>query len=821
MAHIVGYSAISVSSPSSARSLTNNYGTSINTTVFSLPDTPLIITQSEAPETENITHYKNGYINIIIDNLIFDHYYDISFKITNIINNPLNASLQNIQLMGPNGSGKLASIIQGDCLIFRNFAYKLNTSFPNRRDFSIRICGMSFTLSEFMVTTVDAEDRTFEPYCGETINYEFGVLGKNKFNWNVEEANASPTTSDYTTPRMFTLGTYVVGMSVNNYYRQNYTNWVLSPSISDGTISFSSGGASGYGIAFPMKLAAGQTYFLSGTGNGTAGATYYDKDGNVISYQNGRLNNTITIPANTATTLIGFYASTSNTAFSFSNIQLELGSTATAYKSYDPKHTVYGGWVDLITGKVQEEYIKFSLQTGTWSYNSSITGFMAKGFASSLDINNLIYYNNIYKQVDSTTELKNEDYSIMISSQGIIAIRDIRYGTDASAFTQHLANDNYEFIAKLNPLLVNTYTIAPIQLQTFLGHNNVWSNADYVKVEYDLHETQDLLNRKALIIANQPHLKTVGGGIASFNTDMKAPLKQCKIEFLPVQGGSGDPSPSNVRPISGWTECEVYCAEKVYKCIPTSGSKWTENGITIEHLGYGKYHIYGIITDSAAFSAVIPINPFTIPSGSSGGQLWFNNSSINGYMYILYADGSKIDDWSLTTANRKATSYSAMSNKQMGALKFYLYAGTYDVYIEPVFLYNYKDTHAVNWQSTIYGGYVDLVTGELQQDWVSVTLDGSQTIQARETYTNTNAFRVPKSQLLIPPTRFLSDEYATYMRVLDSSNETPGNTPWTFYLAVASQSIYMFFPKTYTTVNQVTNYLTNNPLQICYGLTQL
>ena len=46
-------------------------------------------------------------------------------------------------------------------------------------------------------------------------------------------------------------------MSVNNYYRNNYTNWVLNPSVSNGTISFSSGGASGYGIAFPLELIPG------------------------------------------------------------------------------------------------------------------------------------------------------------------------------------------------------------------------------------------------------------------------------------------------------------------------------------------------------------------------------------------------------------------------------------------------------------------------------------------------------------------------------------------------------------------------------------
>lgn len=36
------------------------------------------------------------------------------------------------------------------------------------------------------------------------------------------------------------------------------------------------------------------------------------------------------------------------------------------------------------------------------------------------------------------------------------------------------------------------------------------------------------------------------------------PLKQLVVDIEPVQAGSGDPSPTNVRPISGWTGCNVY-----------------------------------------------------------------------------------------------------------------------------------------------------------------------------------------------------------------------------------------------------------------------
>lgn len=45
---------------------------------------------------------------------------------------------------------------------------------------------------------------------------------------------------------------------------------------------------------------------------------------------------------------------------------------------------------------------------------------------------------------------------------------------------------------------------------------------------------------------------TATGNPATFSTNLIRPLQSFEIPFSPVQSGSGDPSPSNVRPISGW-----------------------------------------------------------------------------------------------------------------------------------------------------------------------------------------------------------------------------------------------------------------------------
>lgn len=62
--------------------------------------------------------------------------------------------------------------------------------------------------------------------------------------------------------------------------------------------------------------------------------------------------------------------------------------------------------------------------------------------------------------------------------------------------------------------------------------------------------------RRGLMVT--PHIESVTGAIASFNSDYnKIPIKSLICDIEPIQKGSGDPSPENVRPISGRTGLSV------------------------------------------------------------------------------------------------------------------------------------------------------------------------------------------------------------------------------------------------------------------------
>lgn len=87
----------------------------------------------------------------------------------------------------------------------------------------------------------------------------------------------------------------------------------------------------------------------------------------------------------------------------------------------------------------------------------------------------------------------------------------------------------------------------------------------------------DLMDYRRKIIANSPHLKSASGAVASFSDGAELPLKSLIVDIEPVQSGSGDPSPSNVRPISGWNGVKVTrCGKNL--CEPTETVYKNENG---------------------------------------------------------------------------------------------------------------------------------------------------------------------------------------------------------------------------------------------------
>lgn len=174
-------------------------------------------------------------------------------------------------------------------------------------------------------------------------------------------------------------------------------------------------------------------------------------------------------------------------------VQIELGSTATAYEPYEGEsksvslgQTVYGGVLDIVSGKMAINMVKVMLSDASWSYNASygfITTYwsnLIKGAPSFGAVGNI--YCSKYKpeNYDAVTR-GTTDFCIGVSTDayGYVVVSDSRY-TNASDFRS--ANQDTEFVFEVkNPTEIQ---LTPTQVKTLLGNNNIWSVSGTVEVEY-------------------------------------------------------------------------------------------------------------------------------------------------------------------------------------------------------------------------------------------------------------------------------------------------------------------------------------------------
>ena len=146
--------------------------------------------------------------------------------------------------------------------------------------------------------------------------------------------------------------------------------------------------------------------------------------------------------------------------------------------------------------------------------------------------------------------------------------------------------------------------------------------------------TPNLIPEAEKILSAYP-TDTASGSIASFPDGADGiPLKSCIVRVEPVQAGSGDPSPDNERPITGWTGCDVKHsgadtsnpttypitfpteAGTVYGAyVDVTGGELVVDRAMVD-LGTLKWAMYNV-TQGALFRSDTPIDNVDIPYNST------------------------------------------------------------------------------------------------------------------------------------------------------------------------------------------------------------
>ena len=597
--HVIGYSATTMVTPTHTRTLANSYGTTISTTDYSLPDTALVITQSQAPSTDSIASYKNGYICIGVDNLVYGQYYDISFKMSNIVSNPLGATT--MQLQNPAGDRKAITIVENGYCIAKNLLFRTNSSLSSCYQIEIRNCGVSFTLSEFMVTPANTNDGVFEPYCGDIIPVTFPVVGKNVTEW--------------VAPGGYTAGAYYNG---NNGW---HNGWVPPTSANGKKITYSA--------TIDNSNSDKDAYLHVWTKD--ANNQYVDVSiiSSIISpgTSSTRLSRTITINTNRYKTI--YFGLTMGAGATASHPMVEYGDTATTYESYSSNNTVYGGYVDIAAGEAVATYGLLDIGTLNYTYRSNLGG---GAFTATIAYNGAPYAKDNWTGVCTKYPYLGAYWNLNNVTQGIgyvyykdLIVKDTNVTLDDADAIKTALNGTilcYELATPLH------YPLSPTELTSFLDQNNIWSNTnDVTAVSYAMHDTAAIRMAKQRIVANEPHIETISSPIASFNTDLKAPIEQCKFAFKPIQDlhGYSNPWPAGGGKNLFDPNCDMWNHNAYTKnadgSITQTGSDgrgWTDSTFKSIHLSAGTYTISA--SDNKRFAYATSLDSYATTTSLNSGK---------------------------------------------------------------------------------------------------------------------------------------------------------------------------------------------------------
>ena len=292
------------------------------------------------------------------------------------------------------------------------------------------------------------------------------------------------------------------------------------------------------------------------------------------------------------------------------------------------------------------------------------------------------------------------------------------------------------------------------------------------------------------------------------------PVRSLTAAITPVQSGSGDPSPENVRPISGWTGANIYATGvniwdetwEVGSINNTTGANATDKD-NIRSIGY------------------ISVKP---------GASLFCYIGVDKNLRLHWYDAEKTQISSETAKNSVVTVPAGAEYLRIRTTQTYGNTYNNDISINAVptdtAYHPYVGAvYPVTWQTeagTVYGGEINVTTGELTVDWWMFTVNENTPLvlitNTGRTHTtrfgvNADSDRMPIDGVAGSASYIKCDKLPSRVTVY-TSDQTGVSIPMN-RSSVAKCRMYISIPQLeYDTEEAVHAWLANNPLQILYQL---
>ena len=280
------------------------------------------------------------------------------------------------------------------------------------------------------------------------------------------------------------------------------------------------------------------------------------------------------------------------------------------------------------------------------------------------------------------------------------------------------------------------------------------------------------------------HFETVNGG----------KLETCVIAFEPKQSGSGEPSPSNVRPITGHSSVDVRVIDK--DLLTHTATTQTLNGLTFTVSGT-KITVNGTAT-AQTYIAI----------GSTGdlpqGDYWYSGlpSDASNNTYFITRSAS-----SNNTASDRIWNTSGVQSPRI-----YVRNGvTCDNVVFDIAISKAYEKTTTSLGQTVYGGSLDVVSGVLTVTHEFAELNGSETwLQGSGQYANVMYTAIGYEKTgSIPISNYMKGVQSVHFSSLAIGEFAHSN---------AMQYRDYNFATSFTSIDEWKAYLASNPLQVVYTL---
>lgn len=186
---------------------------------------------------------------------------------------------------------------------------------------------------------------------------------------------------------------------------------------------------------------------------------------------------------------------------------------------------------------------------------------------------------------------------------------------------------------------------------------------------------------------------------------------ECKVTMNPIQSGSGDPSPTNIRPISGRTQASVVRTPidiaTLYNGMIQENGAYTSNNARITNANKTQSNVYFLKKGTHTLSF----------------------KKLNGNAVDLVECSVLTKNANFVTVNNFASSWHSLPFTFTTTEDAYLYFTARKDYSTNLNPSDYKafidaETHTHQYGQTVYGGEDDFVNGELSNEWVVAEYDG-------------------------------------------------------------------------------------------------